>query len=146
MENTIERSIEIKAPVSKVWKALTDSSQFAQWFKAKFEGPFVAGKTTKGKNLYPGFEFNLNFMVKEIRPESYFAYAWNPFPADTTIDYSKEDPTLVEFHLKKTATGTLVTVKESGFNRITASRRAEAFKMHSGGWEGQLENIAKFVS
>ncbi|MNT85963.1 hypothetical protein D3C72_2261980 [compost metagenome] len=85
------------------------------------------------------------FHVKEIKPQTYFSYAWIPFPMDQKFDYSKEEPTLVEFYLEPTTTGTLLKVKESGFNKITASRRAEAFKMHSGGWEAQLENIEKFL-
>jgi uncharacterized protein YndB with AHSA1/START domain len=144
-ENSIEKQIEIKAPVAKVWKALTDSQLFGQWFSVKFESEFVAGKTTKGRNTSKGFEMNMVFHIKEINPQSYFSYAWIPFPMDQTFDYSKEDPTLVEFHLEPTATGTLLKVKESGFNKITASRRAEAFKMHTGGWEAQLKNIEKFL-
>lgn len=145
MENSIEREIFIKAPVSKVWKALTDSQQFGQWFKVQLEGPFVAGKTTRGKNLSKGFEFAMTFQVQEIKPESFFSYRWIPFPIDQTFDYSKEEPTLVEFQLEKSGEGTLLKVKESGFSKITASRRAEAFRMHSGGWEAQLRNIEAYV-
>jgi uncharacterized protein YndB with AHSA1/START domain len=145
VENSIERQIEIKAPISKVWKALTDSKLFGQWFKANFESEFVAGKTAKAKNTLKGFEMDMAFHVKEIKPQSYFSYAWTPFPLDQTFDYSKEDPTLVEFFLEETSAGTLLKVKESGFNKITASRRAEAFKMHSGGWEAQLNNIERFL-
>jgi uncharacterized protein YndB with AHSA1/START domain len=144
-ENSIERQIEIKAPVAKVWKALTDSKLFGQWFKANFQSEFVAGKTTFGLNTSKGFEMKMEFHIKEITPQSYFSYAWTPFPMDKTFDYSKEEPTLVEFHLEETPKGTLLKVKESGFNKITASRRAEAFRMHSGGWEAQLENIKRFL-
>jgi uncharacterized protein YndB with AHSA1/START domain len=144
-ENSIERQIEIKAPVGKVWEALTNSQLFGQWFGGKFHSAFVAGKTTKAMNTTKGFEMEMEFKVKEIKPQSYFSYAWTPFPFDKTIDYSKEEPTLVEFHLEKTATGTLLKVKESGFNKITASRRAHAFKMHSGGWDAQLKNIEAFL-
>lgn len=145
VENSIERQIEIKAPVEKVWKALTDSQSFGLWFNAKFHSDFVAGKTTKARNTSKGFEMDMEFHVKEIKPQSYFSYAWRPFPLDQTFDYSKEEPTLVEFFLEPTSTGTLLKVKESGFNKITASRRAEAFRMHSGGWEAQLQNIEKFL-
>jgi uncharacterized protein YndB with AHSA1/START domain len=144
-ENSIERQIEIKAPVSKVWSALTDSNQFGQWFNAKMAGPFVAGKTTKAMNTTKGYEMKMEFHIKQIKPETYFSYAWTPFPMDKTFDYSKEEPTLVEFFLEPSGQGTLLKVKESGFNKITASRRAEAFKMHTGGWEAQLENVKRFL-
>jgi uncharacterized protein YndB with AHSA1/START domain len=146
VENSIEKQIVINAPIGKVWEALTDSTLFGQWFKAKFEGPFVAGKTAKAMNTAKGFEMKMEFHVKKVTPQSYFSYAWTPFPMDRSFDYSKEEPTLVEFHLEETAKGTLLKVKESGFNQITASRRAEAFKMHTGGWEAQLNNIGAFVA
>jgi uncharacterized protein YndB with AHSA1/START domain len=145
VENSIERQIEIKAPVTKVWNALTDSRLFGQWFGANFHSEFVAGKTTKARNTSKGFEMDMEFHIKDIKPQFYFSYAWHPFPVDKSFDYGKEDPTLVEFFLEKTGTGTLLKVKESGFNKVTASRRAEAFKMHSGGWEAQLENIEEFL-
>lgn len=145
MDNFIERQITIKAPLSKVWTALTDSKQFGMWFKVSLNSDFQPGKTTKGKNLSKGFEMDMALHVKDIKPRSYFSYAWTPFPIDRSFDYSKEEPTLVEFFLEETNGGTLLKVKESGFNQITASRRAEAFKMHSGGWEAQLKNIENFV-
>ncbi len=144
-ENSIERQIEIAAPVAKVWLALTDASSFGQWFGVNLYSPFVAGQTTKGRNTSKGFEMDMQFIVKDIRPQTYFSYAWTPFPLDQSIDYTKEEPTLVEFFLEPIASGTLLKVKESGFTKITASRRALAFKMHSGGWEAQLKNIEKFL-
>ncbi len=144
-EDSIERQIEIQAPVAQVWKALTDSKIFGQWFNAEFASAFIAGQTAKAKNTSKGFEMDMVFHVKSITPQSYFSYAWPPFPMDRTFDYSNEDPTLVEFWLEPTSRGTLLKVKESGFTKITASRRAEAFKMHSGGWEAQLKNIEKFL-
>lgn len=146
MDNAIEKQIIINAPVAKVWKALTDAKQFGQWFKVDLQSDFVAGKTTKGKNTSKGFEMNMEFHVKDIKPQTYFSYAWTPFPMDQNFDYSSEQPTLVEFFLQETNGGTLLKVRESGFNKITASRRAEAFKMHTGGWEAQLKNIEKFVA
>jgi uncharacterized protein YndB with AHSA1/START domain len=144
-ENSIERQIEIKAPVEKVWNALTDSKLFGRWFKANFKSEFVAGKITHAKNTSKGFEMDIEFHIKEIKPQSYFSYAWIPFPMDRTFDYTKEEPTLVEFFLEQNNQGTMLKVKESGFNKVTASRRAEAFKMHTGGWEAQLKNIEKFL-
>lgn len=144
-ENMIERKIEIKAPLPKVWEALTNSELFGQWFGANFYSPFIPGQTTKARNTLKGYEMDLNFYIKEIRPQSYFSYAWHPYPMDKTFDYSKEEPTLVEFFLEQTTSGTLLKVKESGFNLIAASRRAESYRMHSGGWEAQLKNIEAFV-
>jgi uncharacterized protein YndB with AHSA1/START domain len=146
MENSIEKQITIRASKAKVWKALTDAKQFGQWFKVELRSDFAAGKTTKGMNTSKGFEMPMEFHIKEIKPQTYFSYAWTPFPMDRKFDYSKEQPTLVEFFLEELEGATLLRVKESGFDLITASRRAEAFKMHTGGWEAQLKNIGEYVA
>lgn len=147
MNDRIEKQIEIKAPVSRVWRALTDSREFGQWFQAKIEGPFVAGKMVKGQNAYPGYEhLKFELSIQKIEPETYFSYKWHPYPADPKIDYSKEELTLVEFRLEPTKTGCILTVTESGFDKIPAGRRPEAFRMHEGGWSEQMGNIAKYVT
>ena len=41
--------------------------------------------------------------------------------------------------------GTLVTVVESGFDRIALERRAKVFEDNSKGWEIQLDSLAEYV-
>ena len=65
---------------------------------------------------------------------------------DPKIDYSKETPTLVEFRLEKTASGTLLLLTESGFDKIPSERRLEAFRMNEGGWAAQMKNIESYVA
>jgi len=145
--DSIEKSIELKAPVPRVWRALTNHVEFGKWFGVKMETPFVVGKASKGRVTHPGFEhIQWEATVKKMKPESLFSYTWHPYAIDPKADYSKETPTLVEFRLEKTATGTLLTVTETGFDKIPASRRDEAFRMHEKGWEGQLQNIKDHVS
>jgi uncharacterized protein YndB with AHSA1/START domain len=147
MSERIEKQIELKAPVSRVWKALTDHQQFGEWFKVKIDGPFVAGQASTGFITHPGYE-HVKWVatVKTIEPETRFSYTWHPYSVDMSIDYSKETPTLVEFTLAPTATGTLLKITESGFENVPAHRRDEAFRMNSGGWAGQLKNIEKYVA
>jgi len=145
-ENRIEKKIELKAPVSKVWKALTDHKEFGQWFGCKLEGPFIVGKSVVGKLNFPGFDhMQWAVDVKQMEPERLFSFTWHPYPADPAIDYAKEPPTLVEFRLEAIPTGTLLVVTESGFEKIPANRRLEAFRMNEEGWVEQLENIANHV-
>ncbi len=147
MENDrIEKHIDIEAPRTRVWRALTDHREFGAWFRVVLEAPFVAGQTVKGRITVPGFE-HVQFaaQVERIEPESYFSYRWHPFAVDPQVDYSLEPPTLVEFTLVDTAKGTRLTVVESGFAQVPAARRAEAFRMNSGGWASQVENIRKHV-
>ena len=146
MNDRIEKSIEIAAPESRVWKALTDYREFSTWFRVKLEAPFQTGKLAAGNITYPGYEhLRFDATVQKIEPERYFSFTWHPYPMDPKVDYSVETPTLVEFTLEKTAKGTLLRVVESGFDKIPASRRAEAYRMNEGGWEGQMKNIAAHV-
>lgn len=143
----LEKRIELHAPVSRVWRALTDYREFGEWFRVKLEGPFEAGEEARGQVLYPGYEhLTWRAVIQEIEPEQYFAFTWHPYAVDPAIDYSKETPTLVEFRLEKTATGTLLTVTESGFTDLPDDRRAEAFLRNDGGWTQQMKNIEQYVA
>jgi uncharacterized protein YndB with AHSA1/START domain len=145
--NHIEKNIELKAPLSKVWRALTDHHEFGNWFQVKVKEPFAPHKTSHGKLTYPGFEnYPWEITVQEIVPESLFSFTWHPFAIDPKRDYSKEPQTLIEFRLKPTSSGTLLSLKESGFDKIPADRRSEAFQMNSEGWTEQMTNIEKYVS
>ena len=140
-QDRIERQIKLGAPRGRVWKALTTVAEFSEWFGATLDGPFQVGKTVRGRHKAIVFDIT----VEKIEPETYFAYRWHPYPIDPKIDYSKEPTTLVEFRLEDDNGGTLLTVIESGFDRIPPSRRDEAFRMNNEGWKGQLGNIARHV-
>jgi uncharacterized protein YndB with AHSA1/START domain len=146
MSDRIEKSIEINAPVSRVWRALTDYREFGSWFRVRLEGPFVVGAVSRGQITHPGFEhIRLEAVIQKIEPMRVFSYTWHPYAIDPAIDYSNEPSTLVEFTLEETATGTLLRVVESGFDKIPAHRRAEAFRMNESGWAHQMQNIARHV-
>ncbi len=146
MENQIRKQIEIAAPVSRVWQALTDSRQFGEWFLVKMDGPFVAGQPVAGQITHPGYEhLRMEIVVKAIEPEKLFSYTWHPYSIDPKVDYSNEESTLVEFRLQATAGGTSLTVTETGFDQIPAARRAEAFRKNDGGWAQQMRNIQVYV-
>jgi len=147
VSNQIEKSIELKAPVARVWRALADHNEFGEWFHVKLEGPFVAGQLSRGQITLPGYEHvKWEAVVQTIEPERLFSFTWHPYSVDPGKDYSRETPTLVEFRLEKTATGTLLFLTESGFENIPSDRRAEAFRMNDHGWSQQMEGIAKHVS
>jgi len=147
MTDRIEKQIELKAPVARVWRAITDHQQFGEWFKVKIDGPFVPGEVSRGHITHPGYEhIQWDAVVKEMQPETYFAYTWHPYANDPKVDYSTEPRTLVEFHLEPISTGTLLRITESGFDKLPAHRRAEAVKMNDGGWAGQIKNIANYVA
>jgi uncharacterized protein YndB with AHSA1/START domain len=147
MNGWIERRIELKAPVARVWRALTNYREFGEWFRVKLDGPFAPGQNSTGHMTYPGYEhLQWNAVVQKMEPEKLFSFTWHPYAIDPKIDYSKETPTLVEFTLEKTATGTLIVVTESGFDKIPASRRDEALRKNDGGWAQQTKNIEQYVA
>ena len=143
----IRKQIELKAPVSRVWRALTDHREFGEWFGVKLDGPFQLGKEATGQLLYPGYEhLTWRAVVQKIEPEKLFSFNWHPYGIDKNVDYSKEEPTLVEFRLEPTASGTKLTLTESGFDKIPEHRREEAFRMNEGGWTEQMKNIEAHVA
>ena len=145
--DVIEKQIELEASPERVWRALTDHREFGEWFGVKMEQPFVAGQPSRGRILSPGYD-HLTFEITVVRLEaqSIFGFTWHPYAIDPAVDYSRETPTLVEFRLQKTATGTLLTLTESGFDKIPAGRRALALRMNDGGWATQIENIERHVA
>jgi len=147
MSDRIEKRIELKAPVSRVWRALTDYREFGEWFRVELEGPFVAGQISYGRMTYPGYEHVIwQVVVQKMEPETLFSFTWHPYAVDPAVDYSTETPTLVEFKLEKAATGTLLLLTESGFDKIPAARRSEAFLRNDGGWTQQMKNIESHVA
>ncbi len=143
----IVKTIDIQAPVSRVWKALTDHEEFGAWFKVRLDGPFVAGQPSTGNITHAGYEhIRWHAVVQRIEPERYFSFTWHPYAIDPKVDYSGEHETLVEFTLEPIATGTRLTVVESGFDKLPPHRRDEAFRMNEKGWAIQVHNIADHVA
>ena len=147
MTHRIEKRIELKAPVSRVWRALTDYREFGEWFRVELDGPFVPGEISRGHITYPGYEHvKWEAVVQKIEPEGLFSFTWHPYAVDPKKDYSKETPTLVEFKLEKTPGGTLLVVTESRFEKIPSERLADALRMNDGGWAEQMKNIESYVA
>jgi uncharacterized protein YndB with AHSA1/START domain len=142
----IEKRIELKAPVARVWRAISDHKEFGEWFRVHLESPFVPGEITRGRITHPGYEHLLmEVEVQKMEPEQLLSFHWHPYAIDPAVDYSHEPPTLVEFRLAPIEQGTLLTVTESGFDALPAERRDEAFRMNEGGWEAQLKNVEEYV-
>jgi uncharacterized protein YndB with AHSA1/START domain len=147
MSNSIEKHVEIQAPVSRVWQALTDHREFGEWFRVKLDGPFVPGEVSRGHITYPGYEhLKWEVTIKEMVPERLFSFTWHPYAIDPDIDYSSKPTTLVEFRLEPKDGGTLLVVTESGFDAIPRERRFEAYRMNEGGWAEQMKNIETHVA
>jgi uncharacterized protein YndB with AHSA1/START domain len=147
MSDRIEKRIELRAPVSRVWRALTDYREFGEWFRVKLESPFVPGQVSRGFVTHPGYE-HLEWVaiVKRMERERLFSFTWHPYAVDPKTDYSGETPTLVEFVLERIPDGCRLLLTESGFDKIPANRRLEAFRMNEAGWTAQMKNIESHVT
>jgi uncharacterized protein YndB with AHSA1/START domain len=145
----IERSVVINAPRERVWQALSNAEKFGAWFGANLQGQtFAAGQRVRGQITHCGHEhIFFDAVIERIEPQALLAYRWHPYPADPAVDYALEEPTLVTFTLEDApGQGTLLKVVESGFDKVPPHRRLEAFRMNSGGWTAQMDNLVRYVS
>jgi uncharacterized protein YndB with AHSA1/START domain len=144
----IERRVLINGTRARVWRAISNAAELGEWFGVDFKGKaFAAGKPIQGKITYPGFEhLTMEVVIEKIVPERLLSWRWHPAAIDPTADYSQEPTTLVEFELEEVEGGTMVSVVESGLDKIPLERRATVFRLNSSGWDEQMENIKKYVA
>jgi uncharacterized protein YndB with AHSA1/START domain len=141
-QDRIEKIVDLAAPVSRVWRALTDHEEFGQWFRVRLDGPFIVGATTTGNITYPGYEH----MVWESVTERLFAFSWPPGAVDPDTTYDDDAKVMVEFRLQPIEAGTRLTITESGFLQFPESKRLEALRSNKEGWDIQAENVAAHVT
>lgn len=154
----IEKQVLLRASRERVWHALSEAEQFGTWFGVIFDGPFVAGARITGRitptqvdeevaatqRSYEGTPFE--WLVDSIEPMHRIAFRWHPFGIDKTIDYSHEPMTLIVFELLDAPQGILLTVTESGFDKLPPERRAKAFAANESGWAHQMNLIQKYLA
>jgi uncharacterized protein YndB with AHSA1/START domain len=151
MENRIEKQIELKAPVDRVWRALTDYREFGEWFRVELQEPFVVGQLARGRVLHPGYEHIVwEALIQKMEPERLFSFTWAQVQyldkERYSPDYSHAPRTLVEFHLEPATAGTILTLIESGFENVPAAWRGDAQRGNEGGWTQQMKNIENYVA
>ena len=153
----IEKHLFLRAPQERVWRAVSDTTEFGSWFGVELEGTFVAGTELRGRikptkadpeiakmqEKYTGMPMTL--FVEHIEPMNVLSFRWHPFAIDISVDYSKEPMTRVTFTLESAEGGTNLTVVESGFDSIPIARRADAFEANEVGWGMILQLIEKYL-
>jgi uncharacterized protein YndB with AHSA1/START domain len=156
-EDRIEKIVVIRAPLERVWKALTDSQEFGRWFGARFEGPFVAGRSVRAViaprehatpeelSGHPYLGKPMVFQVERLDPPHRFSYRWQPLEVRTDLEVVEGPSTLVEFTLEQTKDGTRLTVLETGFSEIPATHRRSVYDSHEGGWSVQAQRIREHI-
>ena len=145
-DDRIEKSILLKASRARVWRAVSDAGEFGTWFGVRIAGTFAPGARLRGKITHKGYEHvTWEITVEAVEPERLLSFHWHPYAVQTGVDYSAEPTTLVVFTLEEVPGGTLLTVVESGFDRVPRARRAEAFRMNEQGWAAQMTAIERHV-
>ncbi len=146
-QDRIEKVVELSAPVSRVWSALTDHIQFGEWFRVRLDGPFAVGATTTGNITYPGHEdMKWVSVTEEITPERRFVFSWPPSAVDPDTAYNANAKVTVEFVLEPTERGTRLTITETGFTQFPVRKRLDILRSNTEGWNIQAKNIANYVT
>ena len=153
----IEKKVLLRASRKRVWLALSDSTEFGTWFGMRFNGPFAPGARMNGvivpttvnaevaraQKPYEGTAFDIT--IEQMELERLFSFRWHPGAIDPGVDYSVEPTTLVAFVLEQAPDGVLLTITESGFDRIPLARRAKAFTQNEQGWTMVVKLIEEYL-
>lgn len=154
----IEKEVVLRAPLERVWRAISDADEFGQWFGVRFDGPFIAGASVTGvitptavdeevaRAQQPHAGKSDTWEIVALEPKRRFAFRWHPYAVESGTDYSQEPTTLVEFTLTETGEGVLLRIVESGFDAIPAERRVAAFEANSEGWAAQTQLVRKYLA
>jgi uncharacterized protein YndB with AHSA1/START domain len=154
----IEKKVVLRAPLDRVWRAITDSAEFGLWFGVKFDSPFRPGAAMHGQivgttvdpevaqaqQAHKDVKFSIT--IEQIVPQRLFSFRWHPNDVDPNVDASQEPTTLVSFALAEVAGGVELTVTESGFDQIPLARRAKAFGANERGWEIEVRMISEYLA
>jgi uncharacterized protein YndB with AHSA1/START domain len=155
----IEKRVLLRAPLDRVWRAVTDAEEFGRWFGVRFDGPFVVGKAVTAtitptsvdpevaKRQEPHAGVTSTWQIVAMEPRRRFAYRWHPCPGEPDPEggQNAEPTTLVEFTLSETQGGVLLTITESGFENIPQARRSSSFEANAEGWAIQTDLVRRYL-
>lgn len=140
-EQRIEKSVEIKAPIDRVWNLLTDPSEMPRWWDSMIaaEGDPAPG----GELTFTWFKDigRTSVRVEEVEEPRLFSYRWAanaegnpPVPGDQTR---------VEYRLEELGEITRVTVIETGFEDLTLDPKdtMTSLEGNTQGWEEVLGHL-----
>ena len=145
----VEKTIELRAPRSRVWRAISNGKDFGAWFglgtPLTLVGDFVPGARISGQWCVDGRTVNEHFCtIDKVEPERLLAFSWIPYELSPGEDPTKHPTTQVEFRLEDIADGTRLTVVESGFAKLPADKQYKRDE-NGEGWAIQAHSIAAHV-
>ena len=135
---TVSRTIDIAAPVAKVWAAVTEPEHIKQWAgsAASIDALRVGGH---GVWTFEGYG-DVPLVIEEIDPPHSIAYRWGNTQSP---EVDPEASTVFRFTLEETGSGTRLTVVESGFN--TLADPPARMESNRGGWTSELDELVAYV-
>ena len=154
----IEKEVVLRTTRERVWRAISDSARFGAWFGVELDGPFIEGRWVSGRIVptkadpevaklqEPHTGKKWSVYVERIEPMERFSFRWHPFAIDPDHDYSEEPTTVVTFELRETGDGILLTITETGFDKIPIARRIQALESNDTGWAHQAKLIEKYLA
>lgn len=146
MTDVITKTTHVRAPLDRVWRAISDHRQFGQWFRVALDQPFEAGTESTGKMTYPGYEgYPWRAQITAVEPPHRLAYEWVPGSDAADEEFDAGLRTTVEFQLEEEGDGTRVTITETGFDRVPEARRESALRDNTGGWNAQADNLREYA-
>ena len=137
MNDRIEHSVLIEAPLDRVWDLVTEPG----WW-VPTQTPAATDRTPGAvavRESEPWGRFPVQ--VVSVDPKTYAAFRWaSTSPGE---DLTGDNTTLVEFHLADEAGAIKVTVVESGFAAlpIPEEARRKGFDGNNQGWSEQLDSL-----
>lgn len=145
--DTIERSVFLRAPRARVFRALTDPAELSAWFGVRFEGRVEPGarlRMTTTSTEFPVTTFDV--LVEEVDPPRRLSWRWHPGMDQPGPGEPWDDLTRVTFTLEDAPGGTRLHLLETGFTAIALARRARVHAENVEGWDFQLAALERHVA
>ena len=138
----IEQRVYLKASPERVWRALADPAEFAAWWGCEVSEAFAPGKTVT--LVSDGKPYDVDIVAMDA--PSRLAWRWVPGAKDPAVDYSCEPRTDVQFDLVRFHQGTLLMVRETGFDPALLGRRPHVLTDNVNGWLGQSAALKRYLA
>ncbi|WP_084105471.1 SRPBCC domain-containing protein [Demequina sp. NBRC 110056] len=135
---SVSRTIEIAAPVEKVWAAVTEPQHIERWHtSAATLSALEPGGT--GTWTFEGYG-TAPILIEAVDPMRSVTYRWG---SDGETEISPSTSTVFTFTLEPTDSGTRLTVVETGFEVL--ANPSQGLKNNQEGWTGQLDKLVAYL-
>ena len=140
-ELEVSDSIHIQADRARVWSGLTDPALLDSWFGERNELELRPG----GHMVFEWEEQGrYSAVLEEVEEGSALAFRWASMP-DTEPRVGNS--TVVRFTLEDHSSGTLLTVRETGWETLDADENEveQTMRENTEGWRSELEELAALL-